>query len=117
MGKVGKMSVILGYKAEDKLYLAADNRLSEKDGTFICDNERKIIEINSHLAVAFAGNAGTQALFGEFVKGLKNANDFKMEDILFNIDAMFMSLKIKIMIMVFMRCHMLMVNWGIQKQK
>ena len=32
------MSVILGYKAEDKLYLAADNRLSEKDGTFIRDN-------------------------------------------------------------------------------
>lgn len=88
------MSVILGYKAEDKLYLAADNRLSEKDGTFIRDNERKIIEINSHLAVAFAGNAGTQALFGEFVKGMKNAKDFKIEDILLNINAMFMSLKI-----------------------
>ncbi len=89
------MSVILGYKAEDKLYLAADNRLSEKDGTFIRDNERKIIEINSHLAVAFAGNAGTQTLFGEFVKGLKNANEFKIEDVLFNIDAMFLSFKIR----------------------
>ena len=73
------MSVILGYKTEDKIYLAADNRISEKDGAFIRDDEKKIIVINNHLAVAFAGNAGTQALFGEFVKGLKNANDFKME--------------------------------------
>jgi hypothetical protein len=89
------MSVIMGYKTEDKLYLAADNRLSEKDGTFFCDNERKIVEINNHLAVAFAGNAGIQALFEDFVKGLKNADDFKIEDVLLNINAMILSLRIR----------------------
>lgn len=89
------MSVIMGYKAKDKLYLAADNRLSEKDGTFVCDDEKKIITINKHLAIAFAGNAGTQALFDDFVKGLDNAEDFKVEDVLFNIEAMFLSFRIR----------------------
>ena len=36
------MSVILGYKAEDKLYLAADNRTSTIDDVPIRDDVNKI---------------------------------------------------------------------------
>lgn len=63
------MSVILAYQSKDKIYLAADNRLSERDGTFVGDNNSKIIVINNNLAIAFAGNAGIQVLFEEFLKG------------------------------------------------
>lgn len=89
------MSVVMCYKEKDKIYLAADNRISEKDGAFIRDDEKKIIVINNHLAVAFAGNAGTQAIFEDFIKGLTDAENFSVEDVLFNIEMMFLSFKIR----------------------
>ena len=49
------MSVILGYKAEDKLYLAADNRVTNpKDGTY-SDQYTKLIILNKRLAIVCSG--------------------------------------------------------------
>lgn len=50
-----KMSVILGYKAEDKLYLTADNRVSSPEDEFIRDDDNKIVVVNNNVAVSFAG--------------------------------------------------------------
>ena len=95
------MSVIMAYKTEDKIYLGADNRLSEQDGTPIKDENKKIFVVNKHLAIAFSGNAGTQHFFERFIKESKGFKKlkikrFKIEDILFYIETMFLSFKIDI---------------------
>ncbi len=91
----------MAYKTEDKIYLGADNRLSEQDGTPIENENKKIVVINKHLAIAFAGNSGTQYFFERFIKeskGLKKLKikRFKIEDIMFYIETMFLSFKIDI---------------------
>ena len=95
------MSVIMAYKTKDKIYLGADNRLSEKDGTPIEDKNKKLVVVNKHLAIAFSGNAGTQYFFEKFIKESKGfkrlkIKKFKIEDILFYIETMFMSFKLDI---------------------
>lgn len=74
------MSIILGYKAEDKLYLAADNRVSSPEDEFIRDDDTKILVINNSVAVAFAGYSGTQTLFEKFIKD--NNESLRVEDAL-----------------------------------
>ena len=64
--EVDVMSVIMAYKTEDKIYLGADNRLSEQDGTPIEDENKKLVIVNKYLAIAFSGNAGTQYFFEKF---------------------------------------------------
>lgn len=54
------MSVILGYKTEDKIYLAADNRTSTIDDIPIHDNVNKIVIVNNNVAIACAGYGGVQ---------------------------------------------------------
>ena len=95
------MSVIMAYETKDKLYLGSDNRLSQQDGTFINDDRRKIFIMNKGLAIGFSGNAATQCFFESY---FENSSAFKklkyrkyrIEDILFHIDTMFMSFKINI---------------------
>lgn len=40
------MSVILGYMAEDKIYLGADNRTVKLDETISRDDVNKIVAVN-----------------------------------------------------------------------
>lgn len=86
------MSVILGYKAEDKLYLAADNRVSSPEDKFIRDDDNKIVVINNNVAVAFAGYSGTQTLFEKFIKN--NNESFRVEDALLYIKFIYWICKI-----------------------
>lgn len=78
--KVFVMSVILGYKTDDKIYLGADNRSSTPEGIYVCDDVNKIVVLNNDVAVAFAGYGGTQTLFANMIKN--NKKDFKVEDVL-----------------------------------
>lgn len=76
------MSVILGYKSEDKIYLGADNRTVTTEDAFLRDNVRKILAINNDVAVAFAGCYKSQMLFEMKMKRFKNNMDFRVEDAL-----------------------------------
>lgn len=64
LGEV-KMSVIFGYVMDKKVYLAADNRITDAEGKFISDDDIKIEVVNNNTAVAFAGNYGAQSFFYE----------------------------------------------------
>lgn len=86
------MSVILGYKAEDKLYLAADNRTSTIDDVPIRDDVNKIVVVNNNVAVAFAGYGGTQTVFEGMIKNI--SKDFKVEDVLFLLKILYWICKI-----------------------
>ena len=90
------MSVILGYKTKDKIYLAADNRLSTIDNKLISDNSKKIVVINNCLAIAFSGNHAAQALFESVLNGIKNekARDMRVEDALLHIASMSISFQL-----------------------
>lgn len=72
------MSVIMGYKTEDKIYLGADNRVSTPDDIFIRDDANKIFVINDNVAVAFAGYRGTQMVLEKMMQNSKK--DFMVED-------------------------------------
>lgn len=72
------MSVILGYKAEGKIYLAADNRTVTLEEVLSRDDVNKIVVVNNDVAVAFAGYGGTQKLFESMIKD--NTKDFKVDD-------------------------------------
>lgn len=90
------MSVILGHKYTDKIYLAADNRLSTPNEEFISDDAKKIIIINDCLAIACAGNYAAQVMFEKGIKSIKNkkAQDLRIEDVLLHLDAMYLSFEI-----------------------
>lgn len=76
------MSVILGYKAKDKLFLGADNRAVTIDDNFSRDDDNKIIVINNEVAVACAGCNKSQMLFNILIKNIKDKTDFRVEDAL-----------------------------------
>lgn len=76
------MSVIMGYKTEDKIYLGADNRTVTVDDVVSRDDASKIIVVNECVAVAFAGCNKSQMLFNYVIKGMKNVADFRVEDTL-----------------------------------
>ena len=62
------MTVIMGQKTANKMYLGADNRVCTTEDKFIRDNDNKIVVVNKNVAVAFAGNAGMQLLFEKIIK-------------------------------------------------
>lgn len=87
------MSVILGYKAEDKLYLAADNRVTnKKDGSF-SDEYTKLIILNNHLAIVCSGSRYAQDIFINYCKN-KNISKWTVDDMKFNLRILCDSLNI-----------------------
>lgn len=74
------MTVIMGYKTPNKIYLGADNRTSTVDNTPIRDDVNKIVIVNDNVAVAFSGYHGTQIMFENMTKN--NSKDFRVEDAL-----------------------------------
>ena len=77
------MSVILAYKTKDKIYLCADNRTSTEEGTPISDDLQKIIVLNENVAVAFAGYSGSQTVFENMTKDIRDGKkNCRVEDIL-----------------------------------
>lgn len=86
----------IGYKDADKIYLAADNRLSTSDEEFISDDAKKIVVINDGLAVACSGNYAAQVMLKNGINSIKSkkTQDLRMEDILIHIDAMYLSFEI-----------------------
>jgi hypothetical protein len=86
------MSVILAFQSKDKIYLAADNLIIDRDGNIVSDDKRKIIVVNKYVAIAFAGNAACQELFQKFINEFSNKELF-VEDILINLKTMFISFK------------------------
>ena len=88
------MSVIMGYKAKDKIYLAADNKLSTPEGEIICDNEKKIIVVNNNLAVAFAGYYKNQILFEQGIKLAQSDKELTVEDVLAHLRIMYLSFEL-----------------------
>lgn len=53
LGEV-KMSVIFGYVMDKKVYLAADNRITDAEGKFISDDDIKIEVVNNNTSVALS---------------------------------------------------------------
>lgn len=74
------MTVIMGYKTPNKIYLGADNRTSTVDNTPIRDDVNKIVTVNDNVAVAFSGYHGTQIMFENMTKN--SSKDFRVEDAL-----------------------------------
>lgn len=77
------MTVIMGYKTPNKIYLGADNRTSTVDDITIRDDENKIVVVNNNVAVVFSGYGGTQRVFESMIKNSKRRQDYRIEDILF----------------------------------
>lgn len=74
------MTVIMGYKTPNKIYLGADNRTSTVDDTPIRDDVNKIVVVNKDVAVAFAGYSQTQTMFENITKN--STPNFRVEDAL-----------------------------------
>lgn len=86
------MSVIMAYKTKDKIYLAADNRVSTPEDIPIRDDENKIVVVNNNVAIAFAGYRGTQTIFENMIKNRNK--DFRIEDALLCIKIIYWFCKI-----------------------
>lgn len=76
------MSVILGYKAEDKIYLAADNRVINKKDASYSDKYSKLITLNDRLAMVCSGSRLAQDKVVDFIKN-KDINELTINDIKF----------------------------------
>lgn len=87
LGEV-KMSVIFGYVMDKKVYLAADNRITDADGKFISDDDIKIEVVNNNTAVAFAGNYGAQPFFMKCYKDMQGYQNWFVNDLVSNIYSM-----------------------------
>lgn len=74
------MTVIMGHKTANKMYLGADNRICTTEDEFVRDNDMKIVAVNNDLAVAFSGSHGMQFLFELFAK--KKRKYMRVEDAL-----------------------------------
>lgn len=81
------MTVIIGQKIANKLYLGADNRVCTTEDEFIRDDDNKIVVVNKNVAVAFAGNAGMQLLFEKIIKNQKE--DIVVEDVLKHLETVY----------------------------
>lgn len=58
------MSVIMGIKTNNVVILGADKRLSTYNNEVVSDDSDKILVVNNHLAMTFAGNAAIQMAIG-----------------------------------------------------
>lgn len=76
------MTVIMGYKTPNKIYLGADNRTSTIDDVTIRDSDNKIVVVNDNVAVSFAGYGGTQKVFERIIETSKKRELYRVEDIL-----------------------------------
>lgn len=74
------MTVIIGHKMQNKIYLGADNRTSTVDDTLVSDDVKKIVVVNDKVAVAFAGISWVQLMFEKMTKD--SDNNFRVEDAL-----------------------------------
>lgn len=83
-----EMSVIFGYVIDDKVYLAADNRMTDIEGKFISDDDIKIEVVNNNTAVAFAGNYGAQSFFLQCYKDMQGYQNWFVNDLASNIYSM-----------------------------
>lgn len=87
------MSVILGYKSENKIYLAADNRVTDKKDGSYSDKYRKLIKINNHLAMVCSGSRLAQDKFADFIKG-KQTKEWTIDDLKFYLNILCYSLNL-----------------------
>lgn len=76
------MTVIMGCKTPNKIYLGADNRTSTIDDVTIRDNDNKIVVVNDNVTVAFAGYGGTQRLFEHIMENSKKRELYRVEAVL-----------------------------------
>lgn len=83
------MTVIMGYKTKDRIYLGADNRTSTVDDVLIRDDANKIVVVNDNVAVAFSGYGGTQTIFENTIKNSKNIHNYRVEDVLRNLKMLY----------------------------
>ncbi len=79
---IDAMSVILGYKTEDKIYLGADNRTVTLEEVLSRDDVKKIVAVNNNVAVAFAGYNKSQMLFEKMITNVTDKSNFYVEDAL-----------------------------------
>ncbi len=76
------MSVIMAYKAKDKLYLGADNRVCTQEDIPVRDDINKIIAVNNNVAVAFAGYYKNQIIFEMVTSKFRNDTKYRVENAL-----------------------------------
>ena len=81
------MTVIMGHKTANKMYLGADNRVCTTEDKFIRDDDNKIVVVNKNVAVAFAGNGGMQLLFEKIIKNQNE--DIVVEDVLKHLETVY----------------------------
>lgn len=86
------MTVIMGHKTANKMYLGADNRVCTPDDEFIRDDDNKIVVINDRVAVAFAGYGGVKTIFENMIKN--NTKEIYVEDVIHILKFMYWTLKI-----------------------
>lgn len=79
------MTVIMGYKTPNKMYLGADNRTSTVDDVRIRDNANKIVVVNDNVAVAFSGYHGAQIMFEKLINTSKGKNDYRVDNALWHL--------------------------------
>lgn len=79
------MSVILGYKEKSKIYLAADNRVTNKKDNSYSDDNKKIIVLNNHLAIVCSGSKYAQDTFENFIAE-KDTGNWTIDDINYSIN-------------------------------
>lgn len=79
------MSVILGYRVDDKVYLASDNRLTNTENNSYSDeNNSKLIILNNHVAVVCSGNKAAQGWFENVIKEL-DTRDWVVDEVAFRL--------------------------------
>lgn len=81
------MSIILGYKTENKICLSSDKRLTDMVKGSYSDDATKMIVLNEHLAMACSGSRMAQDCFNNFIRK-SNLSKWTIEDVIFKLDAM-----------------------------
>ena len=85
------MTVIMGHKTANKMYLGADNKVCTTEDEFIRDDS-KIVVVNDNVAIAFAGYGGVQTIFENIVKNSKR--DIYVEDVIQILKFIYWTLKL-----------------------
>lgn len=88
------MTVIMGCKKSNKIYLGADNRTSTIDNQVIRDNEKKIVVVNNHVAVAFSGVSDIQHIFEKQISDLEDRDTYVVEDVIKHLKRTYWLLKL-----------------------
>lgn len=83
----------MGYKEKGKIYLAADNRVTNKKDSSYSDKFSKLIILNDRLAMVCSGSRLAQERFMNYIKD-KNTNKWTIDDLEFNLNILCCSLNI-----------------------